>query len=134
MLVEKTKEYYAGGMNCAETLILAGNEAYDLGLDAKTAKALAGFGAGCGCGSLCGALAGALATISSLAVQENAHSTPGFGPLCAEFMAKYEAELGSHMCNELKAKYRSEEAKCLKTCELSAEVLKAFVEEKGLAK
>ena len=134
MLVENVQKYYAQDMNCAETLVLAGNDTYNLGLDEKAVKLMSGFGAGCGCGSLCGALAGALGIISSLTVEGHAHATPGFGPLCAEFMAKYEAKLGSTMCAELKPKYRTEEAKCLKTCELTGEVLAEFLAEKGLVK
>ena len=33
MLVENVKKYYAQDMNCAETLVLAGNDTYGLGLD-----------------------------------------------------------------------------------------------------
>ena len=134
MLMEKTTAYYKDGFNCAETLIKAGNDAYNLGLDEKTAKVMAGFGGGCGCGHLCGALAGALGVISALTVEGKAHDTPDFGPIRAEFMERYEKELGSHMCNDLKAKYRTEENGCLKTCELTAELLAAYLTEKGLVK
>ena len=133
-MVETVKKYYALDNNCAETLTWAGNEMYGLELDPKSVKLLSAFGAGCGCGHICGALAGCLATIGSLAVVERAHVTPNFGALCAEFMAKFEAELGSTMCSELKPKYRTEEAKCVKTCELAGQVLADFVAEKGLAK
>ena len=95
---------------------------------------MSGFGGGCGCGHFCGALAGALGIISLLMVTERAHVTPDFGPVRAEFMAKYEAALGSHMCNDLKPKYRTEEAGCVKTCELTAQVLAEFLAEKGLVK
>lgn len=134
MLVENIRKYYGQDMNCAETLVLAGNETYGLGLDDKAVKLMAGFGGGCGCGHICGALAGALGIISMLTIQERAHVTPDFGPIRAEFMAKYEAALGSTMCSDLKPKYRTEEAGCLKTCELTGEVLAAYLEEKGLVK
>ena len=134
MLVKNTTKYYKDNYNCAETLILAGNETYNLGLDEKTAKVMAGFGGGCGCGHLCGALAGALGIISALMVTDRAHETPDFGPIRADFMKLYEEKLGSVMCNDLKPKYRTEENGCLKTCELTAELLAAYLEEKGLVK
>lgn len=134
MLIENTTKFYKDNYNCAETLILAGNETYDLGLDANAAKLMAGFGGGCGCGHLCGALAGALGIISMLTVTDRAHTTPDFGPIRAEFMKKYEEKLGSVMCSELKAKYRDEETNCLKTCQLTAEVLAEYLAEKGLVK
>lgn len=134
MLIENTKNYYKNGYNCAEALIMAGNDACELGLDEKTVKVMAAFGGGCGCGHLCGALAGALGTISALTVEGKAHDTPNFGPIRAEFMAKYEEKLGSHMCNDLKAKYRTDADACLKTCELTAELLAEYLTEKGLIK
>ncbi len=133
-MVDTVRKYYAQDFNCAETLALSGNETYGLELDAKSLKLLSAFGAGCGCGHICGALAGCLGIIGSLCVQERAHATDGFGALCAEFMAKFEQELGSTMCSELKPKYRTEEARCVKTCELAGQVLADFVAEKGLSK
>lgn len=134
MLVENIRKYYKADYNCAETLILAGNETYGLGLDEKAVKLMAGFGGGCGCGHFCGALAGALGILSILTIGERAHITPNFGPVRAEFMAKYEEKLGSFLCSDLKPKYRTEENGCLKTCELTGEVLAAYIAEKGLVK
>ena len=134
MLLENTTKYYKDGYNCAETLTLAGNDAYALGLDEKTAKVMSAFGGGCGCGHLCGALAGALGVIAALTVTDRAHNTPDFGPIRTDFLKKYEEKLGSFMCNDLKAKYRNEENGCLLTCQLTAEVLAEYLTEKGLVK
>ncbi len=134
MLVENTKNYYGNGYNCAEALTLAGNDACNLGLDEKTVKVMAAFGGGCGCGHICGALAGALGVISALTVTGKAHDTPNFGPIRAEFMEKFAEKLGSHMCNDLKPKYRTEEAGCVQTCILTAELLAEYLTEKGLVK
>ena len=134
MLIENIRKYYKAGYNCSETLTLAGNETYNLGLDEKAAKLMAGFGGGCACGHFCGALAGALGILSILTVGEKAHDTEGFNPVRAEFMAKYDEALGSFLCNDLKAKYRTEADGCLKTCELTGEVLAAYLAEKNLIK
>jgi hypothetical protein len=77
------------------------------------------------------ALAGIL---SILTIGEKAHTTEGYNPVRAEFMAKYEEAMGSFLCKELKPKYRTEADGCLKTCELTGEVLAAYVAEKGLVK
>ena len=47
---DRAYELFKEGYNCSETLTLAGNEAYNLGLDANASKLMAGFGGGCGCG------------------------------------------------------------------------------------
>ena len=134
MLIENIRKYYKDGYNCSETLVLAGNETYNLGLDANAAKLMAGFGGGCACENFCGALAGALGILSIMTIGEKAHTTEGYGPVRAEFMAKYEEAMGSFLCKELKPKYRTAEDGCLKTCELTGEVLAAYIAEKGLAK
>ena len=75
-----------------------------------------------------------LGIISMLTVTDRAHNTEGFGPIRADFMKLYEEKLGSVMCNDLKPKYRTEENGCLKTCELTAELLAEYLTEKGLVK
>ncbi len=135
MIIENTKNYYLNhDRNCAEAVSMAANDAYNLGLDEKALKLLAGYGGGFGCGSVCGALAGAVAIISLLSCGEKAHTTPGFRDQIGEFMARYEAEMGGTLCKELKPKYVTEEGRCVNTCIKTAELLDAFLKEKGLVK
>ena len=51
------KKYYeVSYYNCSETIIHAGNEYYQLGLQEEDMKMLAGFGSGMYCGTTCGTL------------------------------------------------------------------------------
>ena len=85
-----------------------------------------------GCGMLCGVLAGSMAALGRLAVNGRAHATENFGPLCAGLFEAFKARLGSVKCEELKAMYRNDEVRCLKTVELGLEVFEAYAKEKGL--
>ena len=130
MLKDRLERYYLQeDMNCAETMLRAANEEWKLGLDEKAYRAVAGFGAGCGCGRFCGAVAGGLAALGEERIQARAHATPGFGEQCAAFVNAVETQLGSVECEELKKKYRTEQLRCLRTLELTAEVLQDHMPE-----
>ena len=73
-----------------------------------------------------------MAALGRLAVNGRAHATEDFGPLCAGLCEKFEADLGSLKCADLKAMYRNDEVRCLKTVELGLEVFEAYAKEKGL--
>ena len=97
MLKEVAIKYYRMGYNCAESIIRAGNEVYDLGLHDKDMNMTAAFGGGFQIGDVCGALSGAACVISSRYVETKAHDyapidakaghrfseTHGFSPMCA---------------------------------------------------
>ena len=133
MLKDKAYEYFiTRDHNCAETTLLAAGEEYGLGIGPEEMKLVSAFGGGMGCGKLCGVLAGSMAALGKLAVTDRAHATEGFGPLGAGLCESFEAGLGSLKCSELKAKYRNDEVRCLKTVELGLDVFEAYVKEKGL--
>ena len=121
------KYYMEKGYNCAEAVLLAANERFGLGLSAEDARLVGGFGGGLGCGMTCGALCGAMAAIGRARLHGRAHETEGFAPMCAEFVNRFEKKLGSTDCTELKGKYRTDEARCLKTVELAAELLEEYL-------
>jgi len=133
MLKDKAYEYFiTRDHNCAETTLLAAGEEYGLGIGPEEMKLVSAFGGGMGCGKLCGVLAGSMAALGRLAVNGRAHATENFGPLCAGLCESFEAGLGSLKCSDLKARYRTEELRCLKTVELGLDVFEAYVKEKGL--
>lgn len=132
MLKDRLEYYYLkSDMNCAETILHAAADEWNLPVDQSAFKAIAGFGAGCGCGRFCGAVAGGLATLGQMHIDTRAHATEGFADRCAAFVEAAEAYLGSVQCEELKAKYRTEECRCLKTLELAAEVLEQHAAKSG---
>lgn len=103
MLIKAAEKYYFDmDYNCAESVLMAANEAYGLGLGADAHHLLSGFGGGIGCGSVCGALAGAVAVLGCVLVEDHAHATEGFRERCAAFAAAFEQELGSQMCSAVK--------------------------------
>ena len=114
--------------NCAEAVLLWGNERYGLGVAPEDVKLVSGFGGGLGSGENCGALLGAMAALSKMLVRERAHATPGFREACAELVDRFRAGLGSIECEELKERYRRPDVRCLYVVERAAAVLDGYVQ------
>ena len=72
MLEQLAEKYYNQGYNCAESIVHAGNEAYQLGLSEHDMRMAAAFGAGLQVGDVCGVLAGAGCVLSCLYVETRA--------------------------------------------------------------
>ena len=133
MLRERAVTYFLDkGHNCAESVLLAANDEYALGLSDDAMKMLSPFGGGCGCGRLCGAQAGALAVIGRLGVKGSAHETPGFGKLCATFVAEFEEMFGSGLCAEIKPRFAEPGRRCAAVVEQTADALDRFLRDNGL--
>ncbi len=127
MLAERVMEYYAEReKNCAEAMLLAANDQYDLHLTQDDVVLLSGFGGGMGCGRLCGSLASAIAVLGKLYA-----SREDFRELCARFVAFFEEKLDcqSTDCQLIAAKYKNEKTRCLSAVLLSAETLESFIAE-----
>ena len=126
MLRDVAKEYYQDkGFNCAESIFLASNKYYNLGLDENIVEVITAFGGGMGCGRTCGALTGALAILGRMIHIEK----EPFHEMCTKLILDYEKAMTTSVCDELKPMYRTEETKCLKTVELSADVFEKFISE-----
>lgn len=127
MLAEKTKYYYVDlDKNCAEALLLAANDVYNLGISENEISLFIGFGGGMGCGSTCGALSGAMGILSKLYGHKPKND---FRPLCGEFVSIFEKELGSIGCEELSAKYKTETDRCAKVIVTTAKLLEAYIDK-----
>ena len=125
MLADIAQRYYLeGDYNCAESVLLAANEAYGLGLDPECCyRLVSAFGGGMGCVVVCGALSGGMAALGQAAVTGRAHTTEGFKALCTGCVRDFTDTLGGRDCAQLKPKYFSRETKCLKTVRLACDVL-----------
>lgn len=125
MLADVAERYFLqGDFNCAESVLLAANDVYELGLDKDSCHRLvSAFGGGMGCGLLCGAIAGAMAALGQAAVTERAHVTEGFKDLCADTAAKMEEALGSVNCSVIKPAFFVEGRRCAETVRRAADVL-----------
>lgn len=130
MVLDLIKEGYGEkeDLNCAEKLLYASNEAYNLGLDKKALKLSAGFGGGMAIESVCGALTGAIMVLSCLFVEKNAHESDKIKILTKELLSKYEQSMESIYCDLLKDKHRTEKEKCRDIIVKAAEVLDEIVQ------
>ena len=128
MTLKERAGYYYGTLDksCAEGILLAANEIYDLGLTEGEISLFAGFRTGMGCGSTCGALAGAIGVLSKMYGQRG-----DFKELCGKFVAAFEKELdcGAIDCATLAARYKTPEKRCVAAVELTAQALEKFIDQ-----
>ncbi len=130
-LVEYGEKYYReGGYNCAETVLHAANEYYELGLHDHDMRCMAGFGGGMFVGSVCGALVGAQAALSAMIIEVKAHDQmeeirPASQRLHRNFRTAYTAV----ECKDIKKDWHTKELKCWKTVEQACRVLEQTVNE-----
>ncbi|MGI6095036.1 MAG: C-GCAxxG-C-C family (seleno)protein [Lachnospiraceae bacterium] len=125
MLREKASYYYGTmGKSCAEGILLAANDVYDLKLTESEIQLFAGFRTGMGCGSTCGGLAGAIGVLSRMYGQRE-----DFNALCGQFVSSFEAKLDCQTtdCKTLAARYKTETSRCVAAVELTAEALEEFI-------
>lgn len=125
MLREKTTYYYSMmGKGCAESILLAANDSYNLKLTESEVQLFAGFRTGMGCGSTCGGLTGAIGVLSRMYGQRE-----DFHALCGQFVSAFEAKLdcGTIACSTLAAKYKTETSRCVAAVELTADALEEFI-------
>ena len=131
MLADVAEKYFLeGDFNCAESVLLAANDVYALGLDRENCHRLvSAFGGGMGCGLLCGAIAGAMAALGQQAVCGRAHATECFKDLCAGAAAELEHALGGVNCAVIKPALFKENVRCLETVCRAADVLEKQMEK-----
>lgn len=126
MLRDIAVKYYDDNCNCAEALLLAANDQYNLGLTERDIHLVGAFGGGMGCGRTCGALCGMIAALGAMRITTRAHASEGLRELSASLVKAFEDKLGSTECAELMAKYKSPERRCGLTVELAADVFEEF--------
>ncbi|MFA6939414.1 MAG: C-GCAxxG-C-C family (seleno)protein [Clostridiaceae bacterium] len=132
MLIETVKKYYGKSfnLNCAETIIYAANEEYNLNLSCDALKMMASFGGGMGIESICGAITGSLSVLGIMFVKEKGHESDLIKSLSKEFFRKFEAEFGTKNCDELKTKYRNDDIRCSRMVYKAADILDGIINEK----
>lgn len=126
MLKEKAAGYYRRGYNCAEALMLAMNEEYQLGLPEESVRLVSGFGGGMGSEKACGALTGALAALGALLREQRGRDKAAFSQACGAWVATFIRDLGSDECARLKALYRRDDVGCLPTVERAADSFERY--------
>ena len=130
MLVETMKKYYDKkyDLNCAECILTAANEEYDLELPKKAVKSMAAFGGGMGIGSVCGAITGGAAVIGIMFAEDRGHASPQVKEMNIEFINKFNNKMGYMDCISLKDKhYINMEERCIKIMEAATEALEEVI-------
>ena len=94
MLKEQAARWYLNGYNCAECIIHAANEQWQLGMSEADMRMVSGFGGGMQCGDVCGALSAAICVISRMTVRDKAHDCPALQPLVQQMIADFERAAG----------------------------------------
>ena len=127
MLRDIAVKYYDDNCNCAEALLLAANDQYNLGLTDKDIHLVGAFGGGMGCGRTCGALCGMIAALGAMRITTRAHEADGLRAQTAALVKAFEEKLGSTECVKLMATHKTPERRCGITVELAADVFEEFV-------
>ncbi len=132
MLLKTMRKYYDKkyDLNCAECMLTAANEEYDLDLPKKAIKAMAAFGGGMGVGGACGAITGAIAAIGIMFAEDRGHASPQVKSLTVEFITSVNKEMNSIDCLPLKEKYfKNDTDRCIKIMDICAMELERVIEE-----
>jgi len=125
MLIDKINKYYTKDydFNCAEVIIYAASDEYNMNLKSETFKTMSSFGGGMGVESVCGAITGALAVIGILFTKEKAHEGEKVKKLSQELFRKFDVKLASTNCASLKEKYKKDDIGCRVMIEAAAIIL-----------
>ena len=127
MLKEKVLNYYLDqGMCCAESVLRAFNDLYELNIAQEDLILYTGFCGGMASGSVCGCLAAAMGVLSKKYVKRE-----DFRDICRNFVNIFKDKLGydSFNCADLEPKYKTEESRCSACVILAAEALEAYIEQ-----
>ena len=123
------KYYFEENYNCAETIIHAANEYYDLGLRDRDMIMLAGYGAGMQTGSTCGTLLSAISVLSLKYVESRAHESRDIQPATELLTRKFKSRLSSTLCMEIKPKRFRENVRCRSTVHIACDILEEVLAE-----
>lgn len=124
MLKEIAKKYWTEeyDLNCAECIMYAANEEYNLNLSEQTLKVMAGFGGGMATGDVCGVVTGSIGVIGIIFTEVRGHKSPIIKEMTREFIRRFNEKLGYIKCVDLKKEYINEK-KCKLMIEIGAEIL-----------
>ena len=124
-----SKYYYDENYNCAETMIRAGNEYYELGLHDRDMIAFGGFGAGIQSGNTCGAILSAVSILSMKYVEQKAHESADIRTVTTALIRKFNERYGSVLCKDIKPQSFIPEFRCKNTIETACDILEQVIAE-----
>ena len=115
-------------LNCAETMLNAANEAYDLGLDANALKVACAFGGGMGAEKTCGALTGGLMVLGCRLATDRSHKDERMTAIRDEFVAAFQSKFGATECAVIKQTHRDPVNGCQPVVAATSELIEEIVE------
>lgn len=115
--------------NCAEILLIAANEKYELNLDDRFIKAVCPFGGGMQVEKTCGALIGSIAAIGLLYTEDKPSTNDKMKELTKKYIEEFEKKFGSINCSCIKEKHRDEVLGCNPVKLGAAEIFEQVVEK-----
>ena len=108
-LADKAESYFRKGFNCAESVLLAAIDIYDLNLNPEAVRLATGLGGGLGRGDVCGALSGAvLALGAALGRIHQDQSQDAVKEVREQVVADFESEFRSLGCRDLRTEDRED--------------------------
>lgn len=118
-------KYRELGFNCAESTLMACNEAWDLGLSEEQMLVMGGFGSGMGVKDVCGAVTGGIAGLSVKYAVNTGHESPLLMKKVQTYVEQIQKEIGHIHCRELAPLYQftNPVIGCAHTCQLLTAVL-----------
>ncbi|MEA4805290.1 C-GCAxxG-C-C family protein [Acetobacterium wieringae] len=99
-------------MNCAEVLLRAANDTYELKIPEESFRMLQGFGAGFYSERTCGAFSGSLAALGALYTEERPSDQAKMTRAAKLLVEEFEKEFGSLDCDYIKKHHRDEVEAC----------------------
>lgn len=115
-------------LNCAECILYAANDEYNLNLSKDALKIMASFGGGMSIEGTCGAATGSLAVIGVMFTNERGHESPIVRALSSEFLRRFDEELETLNCSELKEKFNDTDRRCTTIIRTAASVLGEIID------
>lgn len=123
------KYYFEQNYNCAETLLRAANDYYNLNLHDRDMIMVGAYGAGIQCGNTCGAVLAAASVLSMKYVEAKAHESEDIRPVVMKLMRKFNARYGSTLCKDIKPQSFKPEYRCKMTVETACDILEETIAE-----
>lgn len=123
------KYYFDQNYNCAESILRAANDYYELGLHDRDMILVGAYGAGIQTGNTCGAVLSAAAVLSMKYVEAKAHESTEIKPVVTKLICKFNEKYGSTLCKDIKPQSFKPEYRCKMTIEAACDILEETIAE-----
>ncbi len=128
MLKDYYEKYYNDrNYNCAETVIRAANDYYDLKLHDRDMIMLGGYGGGIQTGNTCGAILAAVSVLSMKYIEQKAHDSKDIKPVTTALINEFKKKYGSILCKDIKPQSFDPQSRCKNTVEAACDILEAVI-------